>query len=59
MIEKLRKRKENYTTRLKRFRIVVPYSHLSFLFDINTNSITKIIIKIRKYLKDNYDEKLK
>ena len=50
-IIKLKDRKQKYLKRLKSLRVVVPYNFLSEMFSISENSTTKIIIKIRNYIK--------
>ncbi len=53
-IKTLQEKKERYLARLKQFRVVVPYSYLSSKFDIKTNKISKIVLKIKQDIKSHF-----
>ena len=50
----LASKKQNKINKLRAIKLNVPHSFISKLFDISVNAITKIINKIKKYLKENF-----
>ena len=51
----LASKKQNSINKLKAIKLNVPHSFMAKLFDISVNAITKIINKIKKYLKENFN----
>lgn len=50
----LASKKQNRINKLRAIKLNVPHSFIAKLFDISVNAITKIINKIKKYLKENF-----
>ena len=51
----LASKKQNKINKLRAIKLNVPHSFIAKLFDISVNAITKIINKIKKYLKENFN----
>ena len=50
----LASKKQNRIKKLQAIKLNVPHSFIAKLFKISVNAITKIINKIKKYLKENF-----
>lgn len=54
-LQKLKKRKDEYSKIYKKIRLLVPMKFLSKLFELSENMVSKVIIKIRCGLKNSFD----